>query len=297
MELDKGYPKKLKRGLQDLSPLFQAGALPHKEQPAFSFHPPFEVQFLTVCIPDHEGDAFLVNAYVASQIVRRYPLFASLISIVSGVNASASKTNGSFPHLELLNSRISRVALSHQELWGLSKNDAVESGVHVESKTHDKGDFLIFLEFEPTHFRSLARIALLLDRLVLFVPAGAESLREAYRLCKIFWSLNRDIEFFLLFQEGDSTTAREAFLFERFSLITSRFLGTFPRWLGNLSFPDKNGRTEEILDGGSRFNVEALLAREGLRRPLTPEKNRFWHHFKEILGNRIHQDELTPKHA
>lgn len=297
MDLDKDHSKKLKRGLQDLSPLFQTAAQANTDKPVSSGPHPFEVQFLTVCIPDHEGDAFLVNAYVASQIVRSSNLFASLISIAPGMSALPPKTNGALGHLELLNSRISRLGLSHQELWSLTKNiDSEENGVYPESKTSDPSDLLIFLEFEPAHFRSLARIALLLDRLILFVPPEVESLREAYRLCKIFSSLNRDIEFFLLFQERDSLAAREAFLFERFSLITSRFLGASPRWLGNLSFPEKSGEPGKISEDGFRFNVEPLLSADGLKRPLTPEKNRFWRHYQEILHNRTH-DELTPKHA
>lgn len=296
MELDKDHSKKLKRGLQDLSPLFQTAALPDAGKP-ISFVPrPFEVQFLTVCIPDHEGDAFLVNAYVASQIVRRTNLFASLISIAPGMNALPPQPNGAFPHLELLNSRISRTGLSHQELWNLTQNGSAENSFYPESKLNDKGDLFIFLEFEPAHFRSLARIASLLDRLVLFIPPEVEGLRETYRLCKIFSGLNRDIEFFLLFQERNSPAAREAFLFERFSLITSRFLGTSPRWLGDLSFPEKNPVPGKISEEGFRFNVEPLLSADGLKRPLTPEKNRFWHHYQEILHHRVH-DELTPKPA
>jgi len=288
MELDKENEKKLKRGLSDLSPLFQTtvSSVPPPALPRSSHS---GVQFITVCVPDHEGDAFLVNAYVASQIVRRSEVFASLISVAPGMNTLPSKSNHPFPALELLDPRISRIGISHQELWGITKNGPAEKDV-------PEGDFILFLEFEPAQLRSLARIALLLDRLILFVQPEAESLREAYRLTKTFWHLNREIEFFLLFQEASLSGPRQEFLFERFSLITSRFLGLSARWLGSLAFPEKNERSGKILNEEFQFNMEPLLTNEGLGRPLSPEKKRFWRYFHPILHRPFHH-EPAPKHA
>lgn len=296
MEIDKGAEKKLKRGLHDLSPLF--GSVPSiaYELPAASLRPaPFDAQFLTVCTPDHEGDAFLTNAYFASQMVKRSNLSASLISIAPGMNALPAKVSDPLPALELLDSRISRLRLSHQELWSFTQN-GFSKGLHSDSASSagkEAEGVLVFLDFEPSQFRSLSRISLLLDRVIFFIEPEVESLREAYRLMKVFWQLNREIDFFLLFREEDSEQAREAYLFEQFSLITSRFLGLSSRWLGHLAFPErKSSGTGE--GEGLGFQAEVILQAEGLHRPLSPEKNRFWQGLREIFQGRLHRESSVP---
>lgn len=295
MATNLGPEKRLKRGLEDLSPLFRSspGSL---SIPTFSpaiTGVGFDVQFVSVCVPDHEGDAFLANAYLASEVIRQTPLYASLVSIVPGMNVVSSKEAEPFPSLEFLDSRISRLSLSHQELWGLSRNGPVtkENGV-TSTRDGAESSFLIFLEFEPTQFRSLARIALLLDRVVLFVQPQVESLREAYRLIKTFWGLNREIEYFILFRGKDSPQLRQGMLFERFSLIASRFLGISTDWLGNLSFPEKDRKANDLSEGAPTFNLELMLRTEGLSRPLTPEKSRFWQRLHKALAQRFERASL-----
>lgn len=276
METEGEKGKRLKRGLRDLSPLFQR-AVPSPVA--------FEVQFLTVCVADHEGDSFLANAYVASQVVRQTSLFASLVSVASPLNGPTPRSPTLSPSPELLDSRIFRLPLSHQELWTLTQNgSSLKEGFPRTQAKEDFDPFLIFLDFEPSQFRSLARIALLLDRVVLFVQPQVESLREAYRLMKTFWSLNREIDFLLLFRGHLDAETQRGFFFERFSLITSRFLGISPDWLGELAFPDKDHPSLVSREGSSGLHLEPLLAAEGLRRPLPPEKFRFWSELRKILG-------------
>jgi len=290
MEIDKGAEKKLKRGLHDLSPLFGSVPSVSLEPSTAHLRPiPFDVQFLTVCIPDHEGDAFLANAYFASQMVKRSSLSASLISIAPGMNTLPAKTSDPFSALEHLDSRISRLRLSHQELWSFTQNgSSKESRPDLAVSTHKETDgVLVFLDFEPSQFRSLSRISLLLDRVIFFLQPEVESLREAYRLMKVFWHLNREIDFFLLFREEGFEPAREEYLFEQFSLITSRFLSLSSRWLGYLAFPERKGSgTGE--EEGLRFQAEVILNAEELHRPLSPEKNRFWQGLREIFQGRLH---------
>lgn len=301
MEIDKGEERKLKRGLHDLSPLF--GAVPSSvSEPAIPSRvhcppPAYNVQFLTVCVPDREGDAFLANAYIASQMVKRSSLSASLISITPGMNVLPPKTSDPFSALELLDSRISRLRLSHQELWSFTQNG------------HSKGPFrppaapaggegegcLVFLDFEPSQFRSLGRVGLLLDRVIFFVQPEVGSLREAYRSMKVFWHLNHELEFFLLFREEGFVQSRDEYLFEQFSLITSRFLGLSPGWLGHLALPEKNGSRAGQGEEGWRFQAEAILSAEGLHRPLSPEKSRFWQSLGEILRGRFHHEPSRPR--
>jgi hypothetical protein len=283
MALPKGSEKKLKRGLEDLSPLFRSQSPPATAAvPAAptAIEVPFEVEFLAVCTPDQEGDAFLANAYVASQVVRQTPLRASLVSIVPGFNALPARSPDPFPSFELLSLNLSRITVSHQELWSFMSHPCSPSSVGFPTT-------LVFLEFEPAQFHSLARIALLLDRIIFFVQPQAESLREAYRLMKVFWHLNREIEFSLLFRAPGSSGREEEFLFERFSLIASRFLGISTEWLGNLAFPENKNLASQGEEKSSGFNPESFLASEGLRRPLSPEKSRFWHVLRKILERRI----------
>ncbi len=278
--------KKLKRGLQDLSSLFQDPA-----PQTLLCRPPlqalFEVQFLTVCVPDHEGDAFLANAFFASELVRQVNLAASLVSITPGHHRSPLRASEPFPSLELLNSKISRLVLSHQSLWSFteSKGPLPEGRLSVAEGATSLPS-LIFLDFEPSQFRSLARIARLLDRMVLFSPADGDSLQEAYRMMKIFWHLNREIEFFLLFRGPSSSPREREFFFERFSLITSRFLGLSPAWLGGLAFPEKRERSWVSQEDPLDFNPAPVLSSEGLARPLSPEKRLFWSWFQNTFQGR-----------
>ena len=283
--------KRLRRGLEDLSPLFQPAGQPVSESHPPPLSSPFDVQFVSVCVPEHEGDAFFANAFLASQMIHRTHLLASLVSVVPGMNAAPVKTRDGFPALELLDSRISRLSLSHQELWSFTK----QSSAHLEPlhpEPNGLAPFLIFLEFEPSQFRSLAHIALLLDRVILFLQPEVESLREGYRVMKILWNLNRDIEFLLLFRSGEDLRGKSGFFFERFSLITSRFLGISPGWLGDLAFPGKKQAAAEA-DETLRFNPEPLLTAEGLKRPLSPEKQRCWKALREILARRYQHESFT----
>lgn len=279
--------KKLRRGLEDLSPLFRRSE-PQPVPLTAPLRPAFEVQFLAVCVPDHEGDSFLANAYLASQLVRQTDLFASLVSIAPGFNGTAARTpQDPSPLLELLNPKISRLVLSHQTLWSLTQaNPFRREGEPPSSESTVTNPVVVLLDFEPAQFRSLARIAQLLDRVILYVQPEGDSLREAYRMMKTLWNLNREIEFFLLFRGGLGSRDQGEFLFERFSLITSRFLGISTVWLGGLAFPEKKDPawvpTDEILS----FHSGAILSGEGLRRPLSPEKTRFWRWFQKTLQAR-----------
>lgn len=280
---DPGFGKRLKRGLEDLSPLFQS-PLPRTEN-HLSPSKSFEVQFVTVFVPDHEATASLATAAVASSLVRQTGLFAFLVSIAPGANVFPARSRESSPSLELLDSRISRVSLSHQQLWSLTKNGLEGNGIpSVSPFPRGPGEVLVFLEFEPSRFRTLGRIALLLDRVILFPEPRVESLREAYRWTKILWNLNREIEFFLLFRSTDLAEPLEEFLFERFSLTTSRFLGTDTGWLGSLALSRQT----------DRFHPEPVLGGEGLKRPLAPEKARFWHALQKRFQGNSFQGSVEP---
>jgi len=124
-----------------------------------------------------------------------------------------------------------------------------------------------------------------LDRVILFTEAGVESLREAYRLTKILWNLNRDIEFFLLFRGTESPEDKKEFLFERFSLAASRFLGITTGWLGSLDLPRKDS---------CGFNPEPILEVEGLKRPPSPEKIRFWNALQRRFQGSLFPPPATP---
>jgi hypothetical protein len=182
-----------------------------------------------------------------------------------------------------LESRISRIRLSHQELWSLIDRRP-NPAISLSSK-EDGDSRLVLIEFEPGQFRSLARISLLLDRIILFIEPEVESLREAYRLMKIFWGLNREIEFMLLFRTRLTEEKKEVLLFERFSLITSRFLGISPGWLGELALPERNDAFENAPEASSNFNFRTLLSSEGLHRPLSPEKIRFWEELQKMSSS------------
>lgn len=280
--------KKLKRGLGDISPLFQTSAIKKEGEQAL-LQPAFDVQFLSVCVPAREKDVFPATASLASHWVRSADVFATLVRIAPGHNTFKSRSSDLFRSTELLDSRISEWVLSHQEVWSFTQNGSLpqRKPAPLPSPHPDPRSFLVFLEFEPSEFRSLSRLALLLDRLILLVEPRVESLREAYRLMKVFWNLNREIDFFLLFRERSFLSGRDEFLYEHFSLITSRFLGISPGWLGHLALSEKENGTRFLLEGSPDFYSKPILEAEGLHRPLTPEKSRFWSALQKTFQKRF----------
>lgn len=215
-------PKKLVRGLKDISSLFCAvsGELPVRRSP--------EVQVLGVSSPDCEGDSLLLNTFFASQVASPDKA-CSLLSVLSRkAKVSLGPGNG-FP--ESFGDHLERYTLYWDELRDLVNSPFLPRSEGV-LRSRD-----IFLDFEYHHLLQFEKVISLLDKWVLLLKPTAESLIEGYKMMKVGLALNPQLEFYITLS-GKAEEAKGAVVFDRFSSFVSTHLDARLGWLGWMDLED-----------------------------------------------------------
>ena len=220
-------PKKLVRGLKDISSLFSAvaeEAAPVRRSP--------EVQVLGVSSPDHDGDSLLLNTFFASQMASSEKA-CSLVSVLSRCAKMASHPGCGVS--ESFGENLERYSLYWDELRDLisEPSSCPHEGV-LQSRD-------IFLEFEYRHLLHFEKAVCLLDKWVLLLKPTAESLAEGYKMMKVGLALNPLIEFHITLA-GKAEGPKGEMIFEQFSDFVSKNLGISLGWLGwmDLADPDRH---------------------------------------------------------
>ena len=175
-------PKKLVRGLKDISPLFGtvSGEVPARRSP--------EVQVLGVSSPDCEGDSLLLNAFIASRIASP-DKHCSLLSILSRYAKVAPEAGKGMP--ESFGDPLERYSLYWDELRDLISGPFLPRiGGVLQSRD-------IFLDFEYRHLLYFEKAVSLLNKWVLLLKPTAESLTEGYKMMKVGLALNPQLEFYI----------------------------------------------------------------------------------------------------
>lgn len=234
--------KKLKRGLKDISPLFKSVETSVKKTtPALLKQ---ELQILNVSSPDSYGDSLFFNAFFASQLASpNRP--CSLVSLNLPNSAESVLTQ---PRLESFGRYLNRHFLE----WNTLSDILEKSLSQEESGSLDGG--VLFLDFEYQNLFYAERIIPLLDKWILLLKPTLESLTEGYKMMKAGFSINKELEVFVVF-EGQEDNAKSAFIFEQFSSLAFKNFGTSLSWLG---WFDPSGKTEGFV---SKLNLEQLLFR------------------------------------
>jgi hypothetical protein len=221
-------PKKLKRGLKELSPLFRG----REEAPAGK-NIGSSAGVLTVSIfnPDFPADTAYLHAYLAAHLTAVYGRQTALVffrSSYHGKNPGKLCRSAAFRHLASGESRAMPVA-EHYMTW--DQLDGMPRDLNFGSK-RDAGDSsVLFLDFDGRYMAYFKRMIPLLDKWILHLQPKAESLTEAYKMLKAACVLNPRLECFLLF-DGDSADPRGPLLFEKFSQMVARRLDVSLTWLG-----------------------------------------------------------------
>ena len=218
-------PRKLKRGLKDVSHLFESPGL---AQPACS--PPdisssnSGIQCWSLFSPDAPEESGLLNAYLASQLDSRVRS-VSLVSFVSpdGASASAAPKPGSFH-----SNPMKRLSLP----W--AQFETLRGQVSRRSFKHSATQVLL-LDCDYRRMPYFEKMMPMLDKWILLLQPTLESLTESYKRIKVSQVLNNRLEYFLLSSclPGDE---KSGLLFEQFSALVARRLGVHLIWLGNLCF-------------------------------------------------------------
>jgi len=224
-------PKKLVRGLKDISPLFSAVSV---EAPVTR---PSEVQVLGVSSPDCDGDSLLLNTFFASQIASPEKP-CSLISVLSRC-AKVSSGLGSGTS-ESFGEHLNRYCLYWDEVRDLISGPLAPR-VNGALRSRD-----IFLDFEYRHLLQFEKLITLLDKWVLLLKPTAESLTEGYKMMKVGLALNPQLEFFIALS-GKPEEAKGATVFDRFSDFVSTHLDAPLGWLGWMDLADPEGHFSAAL--------------------------------------------------
>ncbi|OGX11431.1 MAG: hypothetical protein A2351_08980 [Omnitrophica bacterium RIFOXYB12_FULL_50_7] len=215
-------PRKLVRGLKDISSLFNTVSeeVPVRRSP--------EVQVLGVSSPDCDGDSLLLNTFFASQIASSGKA-CSLLSVLSRYAKVSSGPGKGMP--ESFGNHLERYCLYWDELRDLISEPFPPRAEGI-LQSRD-----IFLDFEYRHLLHFEKAVSLLDKWVLLLKPTAESLTEGYKMMKVGLALNPQLEFYITLS-GKAEEAQGAMAFDQFSDFVSRHLDAHLGWLGWMDLAD-----------------------------------------------------------
>lgn len=213
--------KKLKRGLQDISPLFVLEASLEAEVKAQNS----DLEIISVSSPDCPSDSLFLNTYLASQLSAQ-----EKNCLILSVQDSEEKI--AIPNLfqsESFGDHLKRVSLStgqFEEAFA-GQSDLAEPGMGSLSG-------YLFLDFEYGLSSASNQAIALLDKWIFLLRPTLDSLTESYKLMKAASYLNRELEYFVIF-EGQPQDPRAGVLFEKLSSLAAKNLGIQLYWLGYMN--------------------------------------------------------------
>ena len=240
--------RKLKRGLKDVSPLFENSqplpvpVLPSKE---------FDIQVMSVYSPDWPKYHLRLNGYFASRLAS-----ATRPSSVITLDPPA-RPGDRGDDRPVLGPHTRHLSLAWEEFVKICQRSNAERGASKQQARNQ----LIFFDFpfhEPICFEKLVP---LLDKWIILVRPTLESMAEAYKMIKASIPLNGRMEYFLVLGETDKN-GTGALLFERFSELADKRLGISLSWLGNFPMPQEPNpiAAELLLDGLFTKSVDITAA-------------------------------------
>ncbi|MFA6600460.1 MAG: hypothetical protein WC352_06825 [Candidatus Omnitrophota bacterium] len=240
--MDATSPKKLKRGLKDVSPLFAenpVGWIPSKR-----LGPETEILALSLFHPDFPADSHSLSRCLCKKVEQDgYPSALVLLRTVEALKKPPQRMHGEDrPE----GADAASHGVSWEQLEALTGPGSVEPGDPVLLPQ------VLVVDFDYRYKTYVKRVIPLLDKWVLHLRAQAESLNEGYRMLKLVSTLNPHLDYHVLF-DGEPQDPRGPALFERFSEMASRRLGLSMTWLGH--FPLE----APACTGGMDWATESLL--------------------------------------
>jgi len=217
--------KKLKRGLEDLSPLFQGSK---RLQVLDSPVPPETREFaptgsiLAICRGD--GSNFSAAPLMAGMLFPQEK-DALLLTITDGV---------SVPKVSQPYGGLYRCPLSWTDFRKLcSKTEArTEAPLNLARN--------VVLDFDLRTGFPEESLLPLVDKCLFWIQPEFEHLSSVYKLIKSVSSLNHGLECYLVY-EGEARDTRGEFLFEKLAALCLQQLGLDLTWLGSAWVDEENG--------------------------------------------------------
>lgn len=202
-------PKHLKRGLKDISPLFQSMTVKKDhESMAVSTAVPPHVQSLSLFCPEAPQNSHFLNSCLAAKMQS----LAYQCALISVGQQKVQKAHAPVKRFS--------ISLRQFEEICQSKSRSAES---FESS-------VFFFDFDYSNPITFEKVMPFLDRWILLLKPEQESITEGYKFLKASLPLNPNLECFVIVNGLPGNISSH--LFERFSELTSRHLGVAPHWLG-----------------------------------------------------------------
>lgn len=258
--------KKLKRGLEDVSPIFQqASGSPLSVNPGEDLGQNGAVEWVGVySAAQAHADRYLA-AFLASQF-QLHRIHASVLAFQFEERSEATAGGGDSAY-KSDNIRCDSVEWNRfLNLWAMTPD------MHYAK---DKKRQLVFIDSDLMCPFKFERVVPLLDKWILHVQANTESILECYRAVKRSISLNAHIEHYFMF-DGKENDKRGEFLFEHLGGLMAQNLGIQLTWLGHLNLPQKG------LSGDCRLELAHLFLKEHEDSVESLKKRVFYH---QLDGN------------
>lgn len=232
--------KRLRRGLKDISPLFDHGRLP--ERTPVSLKAGRAIQSLAVFCPQ---DA-IRNLYLSTRLASRIQLLGGECVLLSIVSKNLHRLE-KLAHIENSESRnMKRFHLTLDQLEEVCHSDAPAA--------QNFGSPVFFFNCDFTNPLQLKKVVPMLDKGIFFLRPELESLTEAFKFIKTSLALNPTLEYFVIC-EGAENAQKSGILYERFSEMVSRRIGVSVNWLGSCS-----GASSDSFSGISTEPLQAASA-------------------------------------
>ncbi len=196
--------RKLKRGLKDISPLFETERTPLVLEPA---EEKGGLRLVSLFSPEREAKPLVLSQYLASQLTSQ--------------NHAAS------------------VICLRQKGPDFEKFREIRESFLRGLRPATEASHTFFLDFDPSNLEQFREIVPMLNQWIFLVRPEMENLSECYRMMKSSAALNNRLEYFLLF-DSVSTDEQASRLFEKYGELVSRRLGIHLACLGSVRL--QNGR-------------------------------------------------------
>lgn len=214
-------PRKLKRGLKDISPLFQSPEPEAEKKPCISS---------SLHLPSFEGDFQVVSLFHPS----RQDAVKRLCSVLAG---KARDTGRACTVLSMdpAGAQGTQAQREGVRFLNLGASDFETLGTQAGTsrvRASEPQASIVFLEYSPAYPLELRNLLPMLDKWVFWVDGTMENLAEVYRMMKAGSVWNKKTDYFLIYDgpAGDKTGSR---LFEKLADMASRRLGISLYWLGS----------------------------------------------------------------
>lgn len=231
--------KRLKRGLKDISALFQETSQTRESSAVVDIVDKASVTCVNLYSPER-GDSNLFSAFLGSQLAKA----SSPCTIVNleGYSVRSSSEKKSEHILDTYSPHHRRIHCGWEQIESLWHKQGFE-----EPEPGLCGHEIILFDFDYLQVVHFERMITLLDKWIGVIRPSMEALTETYKVMKSLKAFNPYLEFFVIL-EGDVQDPKLGRLFEKFSEMAASRLGITLQCLGGVQWSRRKGLVPQPLE-------------------------------------------------